>query len=146
MVSEARFEPMFHLSESRRRAARDIVARAEEQARLLRTQAERDGENLRKEAILEAREKSHELLAKSERQTRDRQQEIIGLEQALADKTRALADRIAASDSLERDLRARDAALADLQKRTEAAALRSEQLLADRQRELQRVAGLTAEE
>jgi ribonuclease Y len=131
---------------TRRSAARDIVARAEEQARVLRAQAERDAENLRKEAILEAREKAHELLATSERQARDRQQEIVSLEQALADKTRALADRISAADTLERDLRARDAALADLQKRTEAAAIRAEQLLADRQRELQRVAGLTAEE
>jgi ribonuclease Y len=131
---------------SRRGAARDIVARAEEQARLSRTQAERDAENLRKEAILEGREKAHELLARSEQQSRHRQQEIVGLEQALADKTRALADRIAATDLLDRDLRARDAALADLQKRTEAITARSEQLLVDRQRELQRVAHLTAEE
>jgi ribonuclease Y len=131
---------------TRRGAAREIIARAEEQARLCRTQAERDAENLRKEAVLEAREKAHELLARSEQQSRERQQEIVGLEQALVDKTRALADRIAATDALDRDLRARDAALADLQKRTEAVATRSEQLLADRQRELQRVAGLTAEE
>ncbi len=131
---------------SRRTAARDIIARAEEQARMFRTQAERDAENLRKEAILDGREKAHELIARSEQQARDRQQEIVGLEQALADKTRALADRIATADTRDRDLRARDTALAELQKRTEAAALKSEQLLADRQRELQRVAGLTAEE
>jgi ribonucrease Y len=131
---------------TRRGAARDIIVRAEDHARVFRAQAERDVENLRKEAMLEAREKAHELLTRSEQQSRERQREIVGLEQALADKTRALAERIAAADALERDLRARDAALAALQKRTEAATVRSEQLLADRQRELQRVAGLTAEE
>ncbi len=131
---------------TRRGAAKDIITRAEEQARILRTQAERDTESLRKEALLEAREKAHDLMTRTEQQARDRQQEILGLEQALADKTRALADRISATDSVERDLRARDAALADALKRAEAAALRSEQLLADRQRELQRVAGLTADE
>ena len=73
-------------------------------------------------------------------------QEIAGLEQGLADKTRALADRLSAADTLEHDLRARDAAVAGAQKRADAAATRSEQIVADRQRELQRVAGLTADE
>lgn len=131
---------------SGRRKATEIVGRADEQARQLRQQAEREAETRKKEAALEARERSHELVAEAERHARDRRQEILGLDQALADKTRALADRIAAADTLERDLRARDAALADLQRQSEASARRGEQLVADRQRELQRVAGLTAEE
>src|SRR5262245_158217 len=116
---------------SRKRLAAEIVGRAEEHARQLRTQAEREAETLKKEAQLEAREKAHALLADAEQKARERQQEIIGLESALADRTRALADRIAASDQLERDLRKREAALADLQKRAEAAAARGEQLLAE---------------
>ena len=131
---------------SRKRIAAEIVGRAEEHARQLRAQAERDAESITKEARLEAREKTHSLVSDAEKKARDRHQEIVELEQALADRTRALADRIAAADQLDRDLRGRDAAIADLQKRTELAASRSEQLLAERQRELQRVAGLTAEE
>jgi ribonucrease Y len=131
---------------SRRRLAAETVGRAEEHVRHMRQQAERDAESLKKEAQLEAREKSHVLLAEADRQARDRQQQIVGLEQGLVDRTRALADRIAGTEKLERDLRARDAALGELRERTEAAAARSEQLLADRQRELQRVASLTAEE
>ncbi|HTM25846.1 MAG TPA: ribonuclease Y [Vicinamibacterales bacterium] len=131
---------------SRKRLAAEIVGRAEEHARQLRAQAGRDAETVKKEAQLEARETSHALLAEAEKKARDRQQEIIGLEQGLADRTRALADRIAAADTLERELRKREAAVAELQKRAESAAVRTEQVLADRQRELQRVAGLTAEE
>ena len=131
---------------TRKRIAAEIVGRAEEHARQLRSQAERDAESLKKEAQLEAREKAHGLVADAERKARDRQQEIVGLETALADRTRALADRIAAADQLDRDLRKRDATLAELQKRTETAAVKSEQLMAERQRELQRVASLTAEE
>src|SRR5436305_8488760 len=130
---------------SRKRIAAEIVGRAEEHARQLRSQVEREAESLKKEAHLEAREKTHALVADAEKKARERQQEIIGLEAALADRTRALADRIAAADQLERDLRKRDAGLIELQKRTEAAAARGEQLLADRQRELQRVASLTAD-
>src|SRR5438045_1386035 len=120
---------------SRKRIASEVVGRAEDHARQLRSQAERDGESVKKEAQLEARENAHALLADAERKARERQQEIVGLEQALADKTRALADRISAADALDRDLRKRDAAVADLQRRAEAAALRSEQIVADRQRE-----------
>ena len=50
---------------------------------------------------------------KAERQARDRQQEIVGLEQSLADKTRALADRLAATDRLEQELRGREQAARD---------------------------------
>jgi ribonuclease Y len=131
---------------SRKRVAAETIGRAEEQIRLMRQQAEREAESLRKEAQLEARERTHSLVAEAEAKARDRQQEIVTLEQALADRTRALADRIAGTEKLERELRARDAALAELQKKTEAAAVRAEQTLAERQRELQRVASLTAEE
>jgi ribonuclease Y len=131
---------------SRKRIAADTIGRAEEQVRQIRQQAEREADTLRKEAQLEARERTHTLIADAEARARERQQEIVGLEQALADRTRTLADRITGAEKLERELRSRDAALADLQKRTEAVATRSEQILAERQRELQRVASLTAEE
>jgi ribonucrease Y len=131
---------------SRRRLAAETVGRADEHARQLRQQAERDAETLRKEAQLEAREKAHALVAGAEEQARDRRQEILTLEQALADKTRSLADRIAASDKLERDLRARERVVAQQEQSTAAALARSEQLVAERHRELQRVASLTADE
>jgi ribonucrease Y len=130
--------------------ARDGIKRLLEQTErttqnLLR-QAERDAETLQKEAAIEAREKAHAIAAEAERIAGDRRQEILALEQALADKTRALADRITASDRLEQSLRAREKALAAQEHSIAANVTRSEQLVAERQRELQRVAGLTAEE
>ncbi len=131
---------------SRRRVAADVLGTADAHARQVRQQAERDAETLRKEAQLEARERAHELLAETDRQAHDRRQEIIGLEQTLADKTRALADRLAVNDKLEQELRARERSSAEQQQRAAALAARSEQLLAERQRELQRVAAMTADE
>ncbi|HTL49371.1 MAG TPA: ribonuclease Y [Steroidobacteraceae bacterium] len=131
---------------ARKRIAADTIGRAREEAAQLRKAAEREADSIRKEAQLEAREKSHAVVSAAEQQARTRQQEIASLEQALADRTRVLADRMAGAETLERELRARDAALAGLHKRSEAAAARAEQLVADRQRELQRVAGLTGEE
>ena len=109
-------------------------------------QAERDAETLRKEAVVEAREKAHQITSEAELQVRDRRQEIGALEQALADKTRALADRLTATDRLEQELRAKERNLAASEAAAAARLTRAEQLVVERQRELQRVAGLTADE
>ncbi|MEN3339035.1 MAG: ribonucrease [Acidobacteriota bacterium] len=133
-------------ADQRRRAATHAVERAREEAERILRQAARDGDNLRKEAVLEAREKAHELTADAERQARERRQEIADLEGQLAEKTRSLAERLAATERIDQDLRARATAVADQEQRAAAATVRVEQLVADRQRELQRVAGLSADE
>jgi ribonuclease Y len=132
--------------EEAKSAVERLVQQAEQNAQLIVKQAERDAETLRKEAALEAREKAHELAAEAERLARDRRQEITTLEQALADKTRTLADRISAADRLDQDLRGREKALARLEEQASANLARTEQLAGERQRELQRVAGLSADE
>jgi ribonuclease Y len=131
---------------ARRRMAEETIGRAQNEAERIRRDAERDADSIRKEATLEAREKAHELAASAEQQARDRRQEIVSLEQTLADKTRALADRLAATDRLERELRGRERAITEQQASARNATAHAEQLLADRQRELQRVAGLSADE
>jgi ribonucrease Y len=123
-----------------------LLKQTEQSAQNLLRQAERDADALRKEAAIASREKAHEVAAEAERHARERRAEILTLEQSLADKTRTLADRITATDRLEQDLRARDKVLAAKEDAISAAQARIEQLVADRQRELQRVAGLTAEE
>src|SRR4051794_16727607 len=130
----------------RRTAAADMLRTAEEQSAQARQQATREAETIRKEAALEARERAHGVLTEAEEQARRRRDEIGRLEQALGDKTRSLTERIIAADSLEKDLRTREARVAQLRTDTETALQRTERLLQDRQRELQRVAGLTADE
>jgi hypothetical protein len=51
---------------SRKRLAAETVGRADEQVRAMRAQAERDADSLKKEAHIEARERSHLLLADAE--------------------------------------------------------------------------------
>ena len=131
---------------SRRREAERLLSNASTEAERVRAQAERDAESLRKEAGLEARETAHALTAAAEERIRQRQQEIASLEGALADKTRSLADRLAATARLEEDLRAREHALARREQSAAETVSRSEHLLAERQRELERVASLTADE
>jgi len=131
---------------TRRRSADLTLDTASADARRILTQAERDADSLRKEAALDAREKAHELTSAAEVLARARQQEIASLEQALADKARSIADRLAATTVLEQDLRAREHHLTELEQAARTAVDRAEQLAAERQRELQRAAGLTADE
>jgi ribonuclease Y len=123
-----------------------LLQQTEHSTQNMLRQAERDAETLRKEATLEAREKAHELAAEAEKHARERRQEISTLEQSLADKTRALADRLAMTERLDQDLRIREKSLAALEAKAVANLARTEQLASDRQRELQRVAGLSADE
>lgn len=131
---------------SGRRHGEATVTQARTESERIVRQAERDAESVRKEAALEAREKAHAVSADAERTARDRQQEILTLDQALADRTRSLAERIATADRLEQDLRAREKVIAQQEQSATAAVNRAEQIVAERQRELQRVAGLSADE
>jgi ribonuclease Y len=137
---------MLWVAGTRRRAAQLLLDNANTETQRLARQAERDAESVRKEAALAAREAAHEITTSAETKARQRQQEITGLEQALADKTRSLADRLSATGRLEQELRAREERVSAREKAAADAASRADLLLMDRQRELQRVASLTADE
>jgi ribonuclease Y len=68
---------------NRKRIAAETVGRAEEQARRIVTDSERDSETRRKEVLLDAKEKAHDLLADAERQARQERQQSQALEQTL---------------------------------------------------------------
>src|SRR5262245_53925647 len=131
---------------NRRRIAAETVGRAEEQALRIVKDAERDAETRKKEALLEAKEKSHEILMESERQARQERQQAATLEQALGRREASVNERQTAIERLEKELNARDRALAEREQTATAASAKYQQLVTTQQRELERVAGLTAEE
>jgi ribonuclease Y len=131
---------------NRRRIAAETVGRAEEQARRITKDAERDAETRKKEMLLEAKEKAHDVLVEAERQARQDRQQAATLEQALARRDAAILDREAGAERLDKELAARERAVKEREKASLDAAAKYERLVADQQRELERVAGLTAEE
>jgi ribonuclease Y len=131
---------------TRRRIAAETVGRAREEGERILREAERNAEARKKEATLDAKEKAHELVAEAEKLARERRQEIGALEQTLADKTRALAERLTATEKLDEHLRRREQEAAAREAAVEAALARAEQFASERLRELQRVAGLTHDE
>ena len=131
---------------NRKRIAAETVGRAEEQALRIIKDAERDAETRKKEALLEAKEKAHELLTGAEKQARSERQQAQSLEQTLIRREASLVERQAAIDRTERDLQGREKTVAERERAANAAAEKYERLVAQQQRELERVASLTAEE
>jgi ribonucrease Y len=131
---------------NRKRIAAETVGRAEEQAQRLTRDAQRDAETHKKEALLEAKEKAHELVMDAERQAYQQRQQASALEQSLGKRESAVTERQSAIERLEKELTAREQALAGREKTAATAAAKYEQLVVSQQRELERVAGLTAEE
>jgi ribonucrease Y len=131
---------------TRKRIAAETIGRAEEEARRLLRDAEREGEARKKEALLEAKDKAHELRMEAERQAQERRQQIGKLEQVLSKKEEKVAERLSAAEQAEKELRAREQAVKEREKATAAAAVRCDEMLAEQQRELHRVSGLTADE
>ena len=131
---------------NRRRIAAETVGRAEEQALRIVKDAERDAEARKKEALLEAKEKAHDIRTDAERQARRERDEAHALEQTLVRRDASLAERQASTDRLEKELHARERAVADREKSSQTAATKYERLVAEQQRELERVASLTCDE
>jgi ribonuclease Y len=75
---------------SRKRIAAETIGRAQDEAARLQRDAERDADSIRKTARLEGKEQAHELLIETDRQVRERRQEIAQLEQQLAGQRREL--------------------------------------------------------
>ena len=131
---------------TRRRIAADTIERARGEADRLLQDARRESDNLRKEALLEGKEKAHDLRLEAEKQIRERRDELATLEQSIARRDAITTEQRAQLEEQMRALRGREQVINERERATQATAIRYEQLVADRQRELERVAGLTAEE
>jgi ribonuclease Y len=131
---------------NRKRIAAETVGRAEEQALRIVRDADRDAEARKKETLLDAKEKAHEILVEAERQARQERQHAASLEQALSRREAAVTGQQAAIERIEKELNSRDRALGEREKSVAAAASKYEQLVGRQKHELERVAGLTGEE
>jgi ribonuclease Y len=131
---------------NRKRIAAETVGRAEQQALQIVKEAEREAEAHRRETLLDAREKAHEIVADAERQARDERRRTQSLEQDLARRDVQLTEWQRSSERLEQELLRREQSLAAREREVDAAARESEQLAARHRQELERVAGLTADD
>ena len=130
---------------TRKRVAAHTVGRAQTEASRLVRDAERDAENLRKEAHLAAKEQAHTLLQDSERQTREQRQELESVEHQLAQKTQELTEHDRKAKQFDVTLQEREQRAAEQEQSLTEERRRCEELAQEQQQALLRVSGLTAE-
>jgi ribonuclease Y len=131
---------------NRKLIAAETIGRAEEQALRIIRDAERDAETRKKEALLEVKEKAHELRTEAERVSREKAQQLSDAEQKLRRQESSVQDKISTAERREKELQAQATAIAEREKSTQAAAAKYEKLVASQQHELERLSGLTTEE
>ena len=131
---------------NRKRISAETVGRAEEQALRIVKDADRDAEAQKKEALLDAKEKAHDILVEAERQARQDRQQAAALDQALSRREAAVTARQESIERLEKELNNRDRGLSEREKSAAATIAKYEQLVAQQKHDLERVAGLTGEE
>ncbi|MGE3842826.1 MAG: ribonuclease Y [Vicinamibacterales bacterium] len=131
---------------NRKRIAAETVGRAEQQASRLLRDAEREADARRKEVVLDAKEQAHLIAVEADRSARERMATVERLEQQAAEKNQALTAQTSALQMTQQTLQRRERALEEKEVASAEAARRHAQRVEEHQRELQRVAGLTAEE
>jgi ribonuclease Y len=131
---------------NRRRIAAETVGRAEEHSRTLLRDAEREVDARRKEALLEAKERAHELRVEAEQFARDHRQQVAGMEQILHRREHALTEQQQSVERRAQQVAAREQELAALERQAAEHVAEQKRTAETLRRELERVAALTRDE
>jgi ribonuclease Y len=131
---------------NRKRIAAETIGRAEEQALRIIRDAEREIDTKKKEALLDAKEKAHDLIVAAERQAREQERQTADAQQSLARREQSVTDRLASLERREKEVQSAAQSLVERDRISAANAARYEELVKSQQHELERVSGLTADE
>ena len=129
----------------RRRQTRLKQEAAEEVKRLLR-EAERDADAKRKEADLEIKDKALRARTEIEQELRTRREEVLNFEKRLNQREEILDRKLEVMDRRERELSGHEQELRNREQAVGKEEGRWRQLVAEAQQQLERLAGLTAEQ
>ncbi|KUO75306.1 MAG: ribonuclease Y [Clostridia bacterium BRH_c25] len=123
----------------RRYIAESKIKNAEEQAKKIVSEAERQSETKRKEVVLEAKEEVHKLRAELDREIRDRRNEIQRIERRLLQREELLDKKV-------ENLEQRDEAISKKQRDIQKSHEEVQELYKRQVEELERLSGLSSED
>ena len=117
-----------------------------EHGRRLVEEAQRSAETRLKDAAIEAKELVYKARLELEQEIRERQKEIQTLERRLVQKEEQVTRRLDQLDRRDRDYHTKEEALGTRERAVKDVEERSQAMLDEQRRQLERIAGLTAEE
>src|SRR5690625_4183570 len=131
---------------ARKTIAEAKISSAESLAKQIVDEAHRNAEAAKKEALLEAKEESHEFPKQVEEELRERRLEIQKQEERLMQKDELLDKKSVTFDQRELSLEKREQTLAEKQQQIEEMESKVEVLLAEQHQELERISGYTSDQ
>jgi ribonuclease Y len=129
----------------KRKGARQIV-KAREEAEAILARAKEDGEKIKREAAIEAREKDLSRQAEFDAHNREKQRKINETERRLINKEENLERRLQALERKERDFSQKENRLFQKEKDIEKLEQKTAEIQNKAMEELERISGLTLEE
>ncbi|GAK01987.1 LOW QUALITY PROTEIN: hydrolase [Geomicrobium sp. JCM 19037] len=130
----------------RKKIAEAKISSAEQAAKKMIEEAERNAEASKKESILEAKDEAYRIRSEAENDIRERRNDVQKQESRLLQKEETLDRKSESLDKKEESLEKREEVLAEKQRETEAMNSKMEGLISKQQEELERVSGLNEEE
>jgi ribonuclease Y len=125
---------------------RHQIKTARQQSEQVLREAQRDAEAKRREAMLEAKDGVFQARSEFEKETRERRGELMALEKRLMQREQGLDRKSGILDRKEADLNRREKDLLARERNAAYKEQQYDQLLREQRGELERVAGMTAEE
>lgn len=124
---------------TRKRTAENTIGSAEDEARRIVSDAETKGEAKKKEAVLEAKEEIHRMRSELDKEIKERKGEITRQEKRMVQKEENLDKKMDALEKKEEGISKKEAELEKVKSE-------ADEVLAAQKLELERVAGLSADE
>ena len=130
---------ILYLSNSKLKKAKEILGNAETDSRRILEDSKKEAEALKKEASLEAKDEAFKLKTEAEKEVRERRSEVQRLERRTIQKEESLDKKLEQLEKKEETLNRKISDLTVKENETE-------ELLAARRTELEKIAGLTQED
>ena len=115
------------------------IASAEQQAEKILSEAQRDAEGVRREARVEVKDELHKLRLETENELKDRRQEVLQIEKRLLQREEGLDDKL-------KEIARREQSATDREAHYREMVEEAEQAVAEQQRRLETISGLTQAE
>ena len=129
----------------RKYGAEKKIVVAEKKALYIVEEAKKNAENRRREVDLEAKDLLYRMRTEFEKETKDRRQELLGLEKRLVQKEENLDRKVEVLDKKDKDILQREKSIVSKEQAIESRIKELDVLLAEEKEKLQRISGLTAE-
>ncbi|MHA6251222.1 ribonuclease Y [Oceanobacillus sp. CAU 1775] len=130
----------------RKKIAEAKISSAEELAKQIVEEANRNADAAKKEALLEARDENHKLRQQAEDELRERRAELQKQENRLTQKEENLDRKSVTLDSRELSLEKRENALVQKQQQIEEMESKVDAIIEEQQAELERISGYTTDQ